>query len=41
MCEINVDVEDIVEVNDIFILSYYTVDTKYDEEYFTKIMIVQ
>ena len=23
-------------VDDILILSYYTVDTKYDEEYFTK-----
>ena len=33
---------DIVEltVDDIFILSYYTVDTKYDEEYFTKIMMI-
>ena len=29
-------VVDELVVDDIFILSYYTVDTKYDEEYFTK-----
>ena len=33
MCRITARCEDIVVANDILILSYYTVDTKYDEEY--------
>lgn len=40
MSRISGDVVGLI-VDNILILSYYTVDTKYDEEYFTKIMIVQ